>query len=96
MERGTVVPAVLSGGADLLAAPLTTLLAHPGLEAAAILPDALGARIPLEVFVRPDPPDGALGLLDFLVSSDLDADLAAAGVLRARTAQGGDGRSQVR
>jgi hypothetical protein len=96
MERGTAVPALLSGRVDLLAAPLTTLLAHPGLQPAAILPDELGVRIPLEVFVRPDPPHGALGLLAFLVSSELDTDLAAAGVLRARTVQGVQGRAQVR
>ena len=82
MERGTVIPAVLSGQAELVAAPLTVLLAHPCLEPAAVLPQDLGTHIELSAFVRASPLPGALALLQFLLSADLDGEFARAGLLR--------------
>lgn len=91
IERGTAVPTVLSGRADLLAAPVTTVLAHPELELAGIVPDSFGVHIPLEIFVSSNPPAKALKLADFLLSSDLDTELASAGMLRPWTVHRGDG-----
>ena len=82
MERGTLVPALLSGQIDLMAAPLTTVIAHPALEPAAILPPTLGVQIELVAFVKPQPSSSALALLDLLASAHLDQELSEAGVLR--------------
>lgn len=82
MERGQGIPAILAGEVELLAAPLTTVMAHPGLEPAAILHEALDAHIPLEIFVRAKPQADALRLLEFLMSADLDEQFASAGLRR--------------
>lgn len=81
-QRGTLAASLMTGKADLMAAPLTTLLAHPGLEPAAILPRTLGCDIELDIFMRLSPKPGTVPLSDFLTSAELGPELRQAGVLR--------------
>ena len=87
MGAGQPVAAVAAGDAELAVAPLTVVIASPGVEPVAVFPAALGADIEMAMFLatRSRNRSGALGLLDFLTDPSLDALLAAGGVLRSRS-----------
>jgi hypothetical protein len=82
MGAGEPMTAVAAGEVELGVVPLTTVLSAEGVVPAAIFPDELGANIDISVFLRPSPGDEAVAILDFLSSTDIDADLAAAGLIR--------------
>ncbi|XCC96281.1 substrate-binding domain-containing protein [Salipiger sp. H15] len=82
MGGGAPVTAVAAGEIELAVAPLTTILASPGVEPAAIFPDALGTHIDMSVFVTRQAAPEAMAVLEFLTSPTLDEELAAAGVER--------------
>lgn len=82
MGAGEPVASVASGDTALAVAPLTTILSSPGIVAAAIFPDALGAHIDMSIFLSPMPGAGAAAVLERLTGPELDAELAAAGVVR--------------
>jgi hypothetical protein len=82
MPGGVPAASVAVGEVELAVAPLTTVLATPGVDVAAVFPDSLGIHIDMSVFLACAPLPAAAGLIDFLTSPDLDADLAAAGVDR--------------
>ncbi|MBE9636423.1 substrate-binding domain-containing protein [Salipiger pacificus] len=82
MGGGAPVTAVAAGEIAFAVAPLTTILASPGVEPAAIFPDELGTHIDMSVFVTRQAMPEAMSVLEFLTSQDLDDELAAAGVSR--------------
>ncbi|MCT8973803.1 substrate-binding domain-containing protein [Microbaculum marinisediminis] len=82
MGAGEPVASVVVGDTELAVAPLTTILSSPGIGVAAIFPDALGAHIDMSVFLSPMPGAGAAAVLERLTGPELDAELAAAGVVR--------------
>lgn len=82
MGGGAPVTAVAAGEIELAVAPLTTILASPGVAPAAIFPDALGTHIDMSVFVTRQAAPEAMAVLEFLTSPALDEELAAAGVSR--------------
>lgn len=82
MGGGAPVAAVAAGDIEFAVAPLTTILASPGVEPAAIFPDALETHIDMSVFVTRMAGPEAMAVLEFLTSPELDARLAAAGVSR--------------
>lgn len=84
MDAGGTAASVAAGEAELLVAPLTTVMSSPGIVPAAIFPNALGTQIDIGVFLSPSPGAGAGAVLAFLTAADLDAELAAAGVTRFR------------
>lgn len=82
MGGGAPVAAVAAGELEYAVAPLTTILASPGVEPAAIFPDALGTHIDMSAFVTRQAAPEAMAMLDFLTAPELDDELAAAGVSR--------------
>lgn len=82
MGGGAPVTAVAAGEIELAVAPLTTILASPGVEPAAIFPDTLETHIDMSVFVTRASAPEARAVLEFLTAPELDAELAAAGVSR--------------
>jgi hypothetical protein len=82
MGAGEPLASVAVGETDLAIAPLTSILSSPGVSLAAIFPDALGANIDISVFLSPSPGAGAGAVLALLTAAGLDAELAAAGVMR--------------
>jgi len=82
MGAGEAVASVEAGATELAVAPLTSILASPGIVPAAVFPDALRAHIDISVFLSPSPDVGATAVLAFLTATELDAELAAAGVMR--------------
>jgi hypothetical protein len=82
MGAGESVASVAAGETELAVAPLTSIMSSPGIVPAAIFADALGAHIDISVFLSPSPGAGAAAVLAFLTAADLDAELAAAGVMR--------------
>jgi len=82
MGAGEPVASVAAGETELAVAPLTTVMASPGVAPAAIFPAELGTHIDMSVFLSPTARQGAVKALAFLTSPDIDEDLAAAGVTR--------------
>jgi hypothetical protein len=82
MGGGEPVESVASGETELAVAPLTTVLSTPGVVPAAVFPEELGTHIDMSVFLSSTPQTGAASALAFLTASELDDELAAAGVLR--------------
>ncbi|KEO55175.1 substrate-binding domain-containing protein [Thioclava pacifica] len=82
MGGGEPVRAVVTGESSLAIAPLSTLIATPGVEPVAIFPDDLGAHIDMTVFLPPGAEAGAQAVHAFLSAPALDAELAAAGLVR--------------
>lgn len=82
MAGGVPAQAVAKGEAEIAIAPLTTVLATPGVFAAAIFPDALQTHIDISVFLGPSAGKAAARVLAFLAASALDAELAEAGISR--------------
>ena len=82
MGAGEPVASVAAGETELAVAPLTSILSSPGIVPAAVFADALGAHIDISVFLSPSPGRGAAWVLAYLTAAELDAELAAAGVMR--------------
>jgi hypothetical protein len=82
MFGGVPAASVAAAETEIAIAPLTTILATPGVVAAAIFPEELDAHIDISVFLGPGPRESAVRCLGFLTSSELDAELAAAGISR--------------
>ena len=82
MGGGEPVASVAAGEIELAVAPLTTVLSIPGVVPAAVFPEQLGTHIDLSVFLSTAPRTGAAAVVAFLTASELDTELAAAGVLR--------------
>jgi hypothetical protein len=82
MGGGEPVASVVAGETELAVAPLTTILSTPGVMPAAIIPEELGTHIDMSVFLSPTPRAGAATVLEFLTASELDSELATAGVMR--------------
>lgn len=71
-----------TGEYELAIAPLTTVLATPGVVPAAVFPEHLGTHIDMSVFRSAASPDAAATVIEFLTGHDLDDELAAAGIAR--------------
>jgi len=82
MGSGEPVASVVAGETELAVAPLTTILSTPGVMPAAIFPEELGAHIDMSVFLSRTSHARAKSVLEFLTAVELDAELAAAGVMR--------------
>ncbi|WP_137703343.1 substrate-binding domain-containing protein [Marimonas lutisalis] len=82
MGGGEPVASVAAGETELAVAPLTTVLATPGIVPAAIFPEELGANIDMSIFLSTTPQTGAATALAFLTADELNDELAAAGILR--------------
>lgn len=82
MGGGEPVASVADGTTELAIAPLSTVLSTPGVIPAAVFPDVFGAAIEMSVLLGNAPGAGAAAVLAFLTASDLDAELAAAGLVR--------------
>lgn len=82
MFGGVPAQSVASGETELAIAPLTTVLATPGVVPVAVFPEDLGTHIDMSIFLSSSPRKGAAGVLAFLTSSELDIDLAEAGISR--------------
>lgn len=82
MAGGVPAVSVATGEYELAIAPLTTVLATPGVVPAAIFPEHLGTHIDMSVFRNAASPDAAATVIEFLTCRDLDDELAAAGIAR--------------
>ena len=82
MDGGAPAQSVAAGEIEIAVAPLTTLMATPGVVPVALFPEALGAHIDISVFLSTAPPQSATRVTAFLTASDLDAELAEAGIAR--------------
>lgn len=82
MGAGEPVASVAAGEIELAVVPLTTVLSSPGIVPAAVFPEQLGTHIDFSVFLSTEPRTGSAAIVAFLTASELDAELAAAGVLR--------------
>ncbi|WP_050606078.1 substrate-binding domain-containing protein [Ruegeria sp. 6PALISEP08] len=82
MGGGEPVASVVAGETELAVAPLTTILATPGIAPAAVLPEELKAHIDMSVFLSATPQSGSETALAFLTACELDGELATAGISR--------------
>jgi hypothetical protein len=67
---------------DLAVAPLTTVLASPGVRPAAIFPEAFDAHIDMSLCLAVTAASSASAVRDLLLSPALDDELQAAGITR--------------
>ncbi|MBW6496493.1 MAG: substrate-binding domain-containing protein [Burkholderiaceae bacterium] len=82
MAGGVPAASVATGEYELAIAPLTTVLATPGVVPAAVFPEYLGTHIDMSVFRSTTSPDVASTVIEFLIGHHLDDELAAAGIAR--------------
>lgn len=82
MGAGEPMAAVAAGDVQFGVVPLTTVLSAAGVVPAAIFPEDLESHIDISVFLNHSPHERAAAILSFLTSTDIDADLAAAGMSR--------------
>lgn len=82
MAGGAPVASVATGEHALAIAPLTTVIATPGVVPVAVFPESLGADIDMSIFRRVGAPDAADRVIDILTDPALDDVLAAAGLAR--------------
>jgi len=82
MAGGVPAVSVAAGKYELAIAPLTTVIATPGVVPAAVFPDHLSAHIDMSVFCNVASPSLAKKVIDLLTDHDLDDELAAAGIAR--------------
>ncbi|WP_372993111.1 hypothetical protein, partial [Sulfitobacter sp.] len=73
---------VASGEYELAIAPLTTVIATPGVVPVAVFPENLGTHIDMSVFRNGASPNTAAKVIDILTDHDLDDELAAARIAR--------------
>ena len=78
------VPAALvaAGEYELAIAPLTTVIATPGVGPAAVFPEHLGTHIDMSIFRNAVSPIAAETVIDILTGHGFDDELAAAGIAR--------------
>ena len=82
MFGGVPVQSVAAGESELAIAPLTTVLATPGVFPAAVFPDEFGTHIDMSIFLSGAPRNGADRVISFLTGNELDTELAEAGISR--------------
>jgi hypothetical protein len=82
MAGGVPAVSVATGNYELAIAPLTTVIATPGVVPVAVFPQSLGTHIDMSVFRNAASPKISAKVIDFLSDHDLDYELAAAGVAR--------------
>lgn len=82
MAGGVPAVSVATGEYELAIAPLTTVIATPGVVPAAVFPEHLGTHIDMSVFRNAASPNIAATVIDILTDHDLDDELAAAGIAR--------------
>lgn len=82
MEGGVPAISVANGEYEFAIAPLTTVLATPGVIPVALFPEQLGTHIDMSVFRSPASPEIAAQVIDILTDPVLDDALAAAGIAR--------------
>ena len=82
MAGGVPAVSVAIGEYELAIAPLTTVIATPGVVPVAVFPEHLGTHIDMSVFRSAASPTAAATVIDILTDHDLDDELAAAGIAR--------------
>lgn len=82
LSGGVPAGSVATGEYKLAIAPLTTVIATPGVVPAAVFSEHLGAHIDMSVFRSAASPTASAKVIDFLIDHDLDDELAAAGIAR--------------
>ena len=84
MGPGQPVIAAAAGDAELAVAPLTVVMAAPGVDTVAIFPSDLRADIDMSVFLSIDArsKDQGMQLVEFLSGRSIDSYLASKGVVR--------------
>ena len=82
MAGGVPAVSVANGEYELAIAPLTTVIATPGVVPVAVFPEHLGTHIDMSVFRSVTSPTAAAKVIDFLTVHDFDDELAAAGIAR--------------
>ncbi|OWU84772.1 hypothetical protein ATO6_10635 [Oceanicola sp. 22II-s10i] len=82
LEGGVPAASVADGTYELAIAPLTTVVATPGVVAAAVFPDHLGTHIDMSAFRGTTSSAAAKRVVDVLTDPNLDDDCAAAGISR--------------
>jgi hypothetical protein len=82
MAGGVPVVSVATGEYELAIAPLTTVIATPGVVPAAVFPEHLGTHIDMSIFRSAVSPIAAATVIDILTGHDFDDELAAAGIAR--------------
>jgi hypothetical protein len=82
MAGGVPAASVAAGEYELAIAPLTAVLATPGIAPAAVFPEHLGTHIDISIFRSAASPKAAATAIDILTGRDLDDELAAAGISR--------------
>ena len=82
MAGGVPAVSVATGEYEIAIAPLTTVIATPGVVPAAVFPEHLGTHIDMSVFRNAASPGTAAKVIDILTDHDLDDELAAAGIAR--------------
>ncbi len=82
MAGGVPAVSVATGEYELAIAPLTTVIATPGVVPVAIFPEHLGTHIDMSVFRNAASPNTAAQVIDILTNHNLDDELAAAGIAR--------------
>ena len=78
------VPAEVAAASqvELAVAPLTTVLATPGVVPVAVFPEELGTHIDMSVFLNTQSATEAERVLEFLTAGEVDGELADAGIMR--------------
>ncbi|WP_160381460.1 substrate-binding domain-containing protein [Pseudooceanicola pacificus] len=82
MDGGVPAASVAHGDYELAIAPLTTVLATPGVVPVAVFPESLGTHIDMSVFQSVASPEIVAQVTDILTGHALDDELAAAGIAR--------------
>jgi hypothetical protein len=82
MAGGVPAASVAAGEYELAIAPLTTVLATPGVVPVAVFAEHLGTHIDMSVFRSAASPVAAATVIDFLTDHHLDDELKAAGIVR--------------
>lgn len=82
LAGGVPAASVANGDNELAIAPLTTVLATPGVVPAAVFPEHLEAHIDMSVFLSKSAQNEAVTVIEILISPDLDNELAASGISR--------------
>ncbi len=82
MTGGVPAASVATGEYELAIAPLTTVIATPGVVPVAVFPEHLGTQIDMSIFRNAASPNIASEVIEFLTDHDLDDKLAVAGIAR--------------
>jgi molybdate transport system substrate-binding protein len=82
MDGGLPAASVAAGDFELAVAPLTTVIATPGVIPAAVFPEHLETDIDMSIFRSAASPNMAAKVIDFLTDHRLDDELMAAGIMR--------------